>query len=296
MSNEQREEPKLTEVRDTSRRSLLGIGATGAMALLASGKIGEAQPSSGGGTVTAGAPRLIEREITYKSGDTDMRAFWVEPAVRPKAALIVVHEIWGLNVHIRDVARRFAAQGYIVLAPDLYTREGAPNLDVNNREALMAFLDSLSDTKIVADLQAAVEYLQAQGAAKVGSVGFCMGGLYSYLLACKSEQLSAAVDFYGRIVYAQTTPNKPESPLDLAPQLKCPLLCHFGETDASIPLADIEKLKEKLKQSSQPWKINVYPGAGHAFFNETRPSYNAGAAADAGEETLNFFRKHLIEN
>lgn len=282
-----------TTVRSNERRSLLAAGATGAVALLTTAKFGEAQPGTGAGNANTGAARLTEREVSYKSGDSDIRAFWVEPTVRPKAALIVIHEIWGLNAHIRDVARRFAGQGYIVLAPDLYTRDGAPNLDVNNRAGLMEFLASLSDTRIVADLEAAVTYLQAQGATRVGSMGFCMGGLYSYLLACKSERLSAAVDFYGRIVYGETTANKPESPLDLAPQLKCPLLCHFGETDASIPLADVEKLQEKLKQSAQPWKVNVYPGAGHAFFNETRPSYHAQAAKDAGAETEQFLRKYL---
>lgn len=282
-------------VRDSGRRSLLTAGATGAVALLATSKLGSAQPETPVSSINQGRVPLTEREVTYRSGDTDIRAFLVEPTVRPKAALIVIHEIWGLNAHIRDVVRRFAGEGYIVLAPDLYTREGAPNLDVNNRAALMEFLASLSDTGIVADLEAAIEFLQAQGAAKVGSVGFCMGGLYSYLLACKSERLSAAVDFYGRIVYEQTSANKPVSPVELAPQLKCPLLCHFGETDASIPLRDVEKLRDGLKQSTQPWKINVYPGAGHAFFNDSRQSYNAVAAADAGAETTEFFRKHLIE-
>lgn len=280
-------------VFDVSRRAVLSASATGAAAIALGAKLGAAQPDAGTSRANAAQSRLTEREVTYRSEDDEIRAFWAEPAVRPKAAIIIIHEIWGLNAHIRDVARRFARQGYIALAPDLYSRQGAPNLDVNNRAALMEFIASISDPQMIADLQAGIAYLNGQGIEKVGSMGFCMGGLYSYLLACKSEKLTAAVDFYGRIVYAETNANKPESPVELAPQLKCPLLCHFGETDASIPLGDVEKLKESLQRSTAPWKINVYPGAGHAFFNDTRPAYNASAAGDAGTETLRFFQEHL---
>ena len=276
-----------------NRRMVLGAGATGAAALALGAKLGAAQPDSA--PVKAGAAQkpLTEREITYKSGEDEIRAFYAEPVPRPKAAIIVIHEIFGLNAHIRDVARRFARQGYVTLAPDLYTRQGTPTLDLGDRPALMKFVASLSDPQIVGDLQAAISFLNAQGISNVGSIGFCMGGLYSYLLACQSDKLSAAVDFYGRIVYAETSPNKPVSPLELAPQLKCPLLCCFGETDASIPLSDVAKLRTALAGSTPDWKINVYPGAGHAFFNDTRPSYFAPAAADAGTETLRFFGQHL---
>jgi carboxymethylenebutenolidase len=280
-------------VAKINRRAVLSAGASGAAALALGAKLGIAQPESDSPNAGANQKQLTEREITFKSGGDEIRAFYAEPVPRPQAAIIIIHEIWGLNAHIRDVARRFASQGFITLAPDLYTRQGTPNLDLGDREGLMKFLASLSDPQIVGDLEAAISYLNGQGIARVGSIGFCMGGLYSYLLACQSDKLSAAVDFYGRITYAETSANKPVSPLDLAPQLKCPLLCNFGETDASIPQTDVAKLRTALAGSTQPWKINVYPGAGHAFFNDTRPSYHAAAAADAGTETLRFFREHL---
>lgn len=281
---------------DESRRTMIGAGAVGVAAMALNARFGEAQPETGPPRVDAGKVVLTEREITYPSGDASMRAFWVEPNIRPKAAIIIIHEIFGLNAHIRDVARRFARQGYVAIAPDLYTREGAPKLDVTDRTALMKFLASLSDVRVVGDLEAAITYLNKEGIARVGSMGFCMGGLYSYLLATKSEKLQAAVTFYGRIAYAETSANKPDSPVDLAPQLKCPFLGNYGETDGSIPLADIQKLREGLAKSNQPWKINVYPGAGHAFFNDTRPSYNAAAAADAGTDTLRFFKENLQDS
>ncbi len=283
-------------VRDEARRAIIGAGAIGAAALAMNGRLAAAQPESGVAKTDGGKNNLTEREITYKSGDADIKAFYVEPNIKPKAAIIIIHEIWGLNAHIRDVARRFARQGYVTLAPDLYTREGAPNLDINDRAAMMKFIADLSDGRVVGDLEAGITYLNGQGMTRVGSMGFCMGGLYSYLLATKSENLNAAVTFYGRIAYAEKTANKPDSPVDLAGELKCPLLSNFGETDASIPMSYVENLRAGLAGSTQPWKVNVYPGAGHAFFNDTRPSFNAGAAADAGTEALRFFKKYLQDN
>lgn len=277
-----------------TRRAVLGAGVAGftvsaAASLLRPGSV-LAQTSSS----KAAAGKTTSSEVTFPSGDATIKGYLAEPVdAKPAAAIIVIHEIFGLNDHIRDVARRFAVQGYLVLAPDLFTREGPTVLDPANREGMMAFIAGLPDRRLVADLDAAISYLKRHGAARVGSVGFCMGGLYSYLLAVKSDQLAAAVDFYGRIVYTELTPNKPESPVDLAPQLKCPLLCNFGETDAGITMDHVEQLRRRLGEARRPWKINVYPGAGHAFFNDTRPSYNKEAAADAGNEILSFFRAHL---
>jgi carboxymethylenebutenolidase len=281
---------------DVTRRRALSAGAAGALALATqrlSTLDAEAQPEAGIRKGEGNKMSLVERDVTFRSGADDIPAFSAAPTAQPQAAVIIIHEIWGLNAHIRDVARRFARQGYLALAPDLFSREGAPQFEPSDRKSLLEFLAAVPDRRIIGDLQAAIEYLTAQGAQKIGSIGFCMGGLYSYLLACKSEKLDAAVDFYGRIVYQQLSDNKPESPLDLAPQLKCPLLCNFGEEDASIPQSDVQKLREKLQGSAQPWTINVYPGAGHAFFNDTRPSYNAAAAADAGTQVLAFLKKYL---
>ena len=280
--------------KNQSRRVLLGTGAAAMALSTLKLKTSNAQPESNAAKADAGKPKLVERDVTFRSGDTQIKAFRVDPETKPQAAIIIIHEIFGLNLHIRDLARRFARQGYVCLAPDLYTREGTPNVDVANMPALRKLLASIPDRRIVADLQAGEEYLRGDGIAKVGSMGFCMGGLYSYLLACNSKTLNAAVDFYGRIVYPETNENKPQSPLDLAPQLNCPLLCCYGELDASIPQSDVEKLRNALKQSTQPWKINIYTGAGHAFFNDTRPSYNATAANDAGSETLAFLKKYVL--
>lgn len=288
-----------------SRREVIGVAAVGAAAIGAGGLIkGAVAQNQGTAPATPpakepppGTPEpgtVTSKDVTFKSGEASLKAYWAQPTQdTPKGGILVIHEIWGLTEHIRDMARRLAAQGYYVLAPDFFTRQGAPQLDPQNREAMMKFLASISDRQVIADAEAGLTFLKAGGAQKVGSVGFCMGGLYSYLLATKSPQLNAAVEFYGRVVYTELTENKPESPIDLAPQLKCPLLANFGETDASITVPQVEQFKEKLKQSAQPSKVNIYPGAGHAFFNDTRPSFNPSAAKDAWAEMIAFFKKYL---
>lgn len=285
---------------NSSRRRVLGAGALGiAASTLAGASVLKGAEALAQSTPAAPAKPVqnVSSEITYRSGDVSIKSFLAKPAgtVQDRgAAVIVIHEIWGLNDHIRDVARRFAAQGYTALAPDLFRGQQPPQVVVGNFKPVMDFLANIPDQRMVGDLEAAILHLNGQGSARVGSVGFCMGGLYSYLLATKSTRLNAAVDFYGRIVYPETNEKKPASPIDLAPQLKCPLLCHFGETDTGIPVSDVEILRERLRQSTQPWKINIYPGSGHAFFNDTRPSYDKASAADAWQETLDFFKKHLL--
>jgi len=283
---------------DTTRRRLLGAGAMG----LAVGALAGTSVLHGADAVAQTNPSAAPaassgREITYDGGDDKIKAYLAKPAgtVQDRgAAVIVIPEIWGLNDHMRDLARRFAAQGFTALAPDLFRGESPPKLEGNNFKPLLDFLGNIPDSRMVGDLEAAIVHLNGQGSARVGTVGFCMGGLYSYLLATKSSRLNAAVDFYGRIVYPETNAKKPESPINLAPRLKCPLLCHFGETDGSIPIADVEALRERLKGAAHPWKVNIYPGVGHAFFNDTRPSYDKAAANDAWQETLEFFKKHLV--
>lgn len=302
--------------KTVSRRDVLNTGTRGMVVAAGAALLQDTQasaqphpPTTGPRNAAPAAPGpgaypLTESTVTYRSGDTDIKAFLVKPEIKGAAgqqaqpALIIAHEIWGLTDHIRDVARRLARQGYITLAPDLFTREGAVKLDPADRPAMMKFLGSIPDKRVVADLEAGLDYLRGPrvNAGRIGSIGFCMGGLYSYLLATSSNQLAAAVDFYGRIVYAEKTENKPDSPLDLVPQLKCPLLCNFGEADLSIPVADVEQLKTRLTTIHYPWKVNIYPGASHAFFNDTRPSYHKEAAADAWNETLVFLRAHVLGN
>ncbi|MFQ5459135.1 MAG: dienelactone hydrolase family protein [Myxococcota bacterium] len=214
----------------------------------------------------------------------------------PQPGVIVIPDFRGLADHPNDIARRLAKAGYVALAVDLFSRS-EPLADPNDMAALFDRMQKLSDRKAVEDLQAAERYLHGLsqvGARHVGVIGFCMGGLYALLLACASETLHAAVDFYGMLRYAQTTPEKPLSPVERTPGLRCPLLGLYGEEDELIPLAHVRELEERLGKEGKNFEIHTYAGCGHAFFNDTRPdAYRPVAARDAWEKTIRFFAENL---
>ncbi len=224
------------------------------------------------------------------------------PAFRalPRAAgaqpgLIVIHDLCGPGDFVAEVARRLARAGYAALAVDLFSRS-MDRPDPSDLEALERRMMRLADDAAVEDLMAAERYLHglSQVAARgVGALGFGMGGLYAYLLGCQDEMVRAVVDFYGAIVYERTTPEKPISPIERAPNLRCPLLCFFGEDDTEIPVDHVRRLEKRLRRERKEFESRVYPGCGHGFFDETRESYQAEAAGDAWEKTLAFLARHL---
>jgi carboxymethylenebutenolidase len=200
-----------------------------------------------------------------------------------------------LYEHYRDVARRFAEEGFYTLAVDLYSREGAPNLP--DMESVFRWIAALPDRRVLGDLRAAVEYLSGRDDIRtdaIGVTGFCMGGQYALMAACTIPRLAACVSWYGMLRYAETNAVKPESPLMMAPRLGCPYLGLFGEEDGIIPLADVEALRAILERERKTFEIVTYAGAGHAFFNDTRAdAYRPAAAADGWQRCLAFFRRHL---
>jgi len=217
-------------------------------------------------------------------------------AGHPLPGLVLVPDVRGLSGHYRDVARRFAAEGFFTLAVDLYSREGAPELP--DMAAVFRWMRALPDRRVLADLGAAVEYLAGRPevhAEAIGITGFCMGGQYALMAACTVSRLAACVSWYGMLRYAETDDVKPASPLDLAPGLACPYLGLFGADDAIIPVADVEALRSALVREGKTFDLHVYPGAGHAFFNDTRPdAYRPEAAADAWRRALAFLGRHLV--
>jgi len=234
--------------------------------------------------------------VQFESAGAMIPAYLVLPDGKgPFSAVIVVHEIWGLVEHIKDVARRLAGQGYAAIAPDLYTREGGPPTS-GDLQVFRKFLGEIPDRQIVGDLEAAFHYLQGRPdirKEKIGIIGFCMGGFYALFASAQIPGLRAAVDFYGRLVYPELTEKKPLSPLDRAKNIRCPIQFHFGEADPSIPLDQVSRLKEILGTHGKTFELYTYPDAPHAFFNDTRDSYRPAAAQLAWQRTLAFFAKHL---
>ncbi len=217
----------------------------------------------------------------------------VQPEGGPHPGVVMIHDVWGLSDHTRDLAGRLAAEGFAVLAVDLYRRKGS--FEIRDPGA---WIRGLSDAVVLADVQGAADFL-AQGPASgrgVGVTGFCMGGMYAFLAACGCEGLAAAVPFYGMLSFAGPLleGKQGRAPLEAVGDLRCPLLAFFGEEDAYIPLAEVERLEERLQGVQMASEVVVYPGAGHAFMNDTRPdAHRPEVAVDAWGRCVAFLRERL---
>ena len=234
------------------------------------------------------APTEAQRVGIDREGGT-MNGFLCLPAEEGRRpAVAVVHEIYGVTGHTEDLTCRFARQGYVTLAPDLFWRVGTPNpSDFTDRAAFLRFRQSLDDEEMLASLDAAVAYLRALpqvDVAHVGIVGFCMGGYYAFLEAAHNPSLAACVGFYGA----------PVPPLlQRVEEMRVPVLGLFGEEDQSIPVEQVHQLEAALRRVGTPVEVHLYPGAGHAFFNDTSPTYRRHAAEDAWPIVLTFFGNYL---
>jgi carboxymethylenebutenolidase len=196
--------------------------------------------------------------------------------------VIVLQEWWGLVDHIKDVCERFAREGYVALAPDLYHGKTTKSPDEAGKLMMALQIDQAEK-----DLRGAIQYLlnhEATIGDKVGIIGFCMGGALSLYAASKNPQIGACVVFYG------THPNvKP----DLA-NLQAPILGIYAERDKSVPPDAVRQLEKQLKELGMSVEIHIYPDTDHAFFNDQRPDvYNPKAAEDAWKRVIQFFAKHL---
>jgi carboxymethylenebutenolidase len=231
---------------------------------------------------------IRETMVQYPSGNVTVRAYVATPKIGERhPAIIVVQEWWGLNDHMKDVARRYAAEGYVAIVPDLYSRlknEVVPMSNPNRAGELMGALKQEDGLK---DLNATVAYLKSVpevDAGRIGVTGFCMGGSYALMLPCVNADIKAAVPFYGQV------PN-PDTPLQ---NLGAPILYIYGEDDGWITKADVQRLVVALKKYKKPGEVKTYPGAPHAFFNDLRKEvYRAVEAKDAWTRALAFFQQYL---
>lgn len=234
-------------------------------------------------------------DVQWSHDDATLRAYLATPASGgPHPGLVLIPDVRGLVAHYRDVARRFAAEGFRTLALDIYSREGAPELQ--DMDGVMRWIRQLPDRRVLGDVRAARDWLAARPGTgpRVGVTGFCLGGQYTIMAACSVPGLSAAVSWYGMLRYAEHDDVKPESPLEMAPRLACPYLGLFGDEDGLIPVADVEELRAILTAHGRTFEIVRYPGAGHAFFNDTRPdAYRPDAAQDGFRRAVAFLRAQL---
>jgi carboxymethylenebutenolidase len=229
--------------------------------------------------------KVSSETISYPStGEVNVSGYLSTPQDKGRhPAVVVIHENRGLNDHTRDVARRFAAAGFVALAPDALSRKGGTGSMTSPDKAREA-ITSLPAEDAIADLKAGLVYLNGHPRVKngqLGSVGFCWGGARSFMLAIESELLKAAVVFYGSA-----------PPLEKLAQVRCPVLGIYGETDERIT-SRVPEVTAAMHAAGKNFEYKIYPGAAHAFFNDTGERYNAEAARDAWQLTLAFLRTNL---
>ena len=220
------------------------------------------------------------RDIRLTASDSfQFGAYRADPAFAPKAAIVVIQEIFGVNHHIRAVCDRLANEGYVAIAPSIFDRiepnftSGYSPDEIAVARKVVANPDWAA---MLRDTQAAIDAVRDVG--PVGIIGFCLGGSVAYAAATKLAGLSAAVGYYGGAI-ARFADDKPQVPTQL----------HFGEKDASIPLSDVDMIRAKRPEL----EIHVYPGAQHGFHCDERASYDKKSAEIAWPRSLAFFAKHL---
>ncbi len=223
--------------------------------------------------------------VSFTSNGTSAQGYLAIPASGRGRGVIVIQEWWGLVPHIKDVADRFAAAGFVALAPDLYHGKAASNQEPDEAGKLMMGM-KISDAE--KDLRGAINYISAHEAVtskKVGTVGFCMGGALSLFAAAHNpDNVGACVVFYGVHAFVM-------GDLD---QLQAPVLGIYAEKDDFTKAEMVDQLQKDIQKRGKHIEVHVYPNTHHAFFNDTRPEvYNREAAADAWKQTIEFLEKNL---
>jgi carboxymethylenebutenolidase len=209
--------------------------------------------------------------------------------------VLVVSEVFGVHEYIADVARRFAKQGYLALAPELFVRQGDPSAIASIPELMKEIISQTPDRQVLSDLDGCVSWAANNGGNvnKLGVTGFCWGGRIAWLYAARNPRVKAGVAWYGRLV-GDTNELTPANPVDIAPLLKAPVLGLYGGKDPGIPLESIEKMKAALAKGTSKSEFVVYPNSGHAFHADYRPSYVEADAKDGFARCLAWFKSHGV--
>lgn len=235
----------------------------------------------------------------YRSAPVDSTG--VVPKGLP--VMLVVSEIFGVHEYIADVTRRFARAGYFAIAPELFIRQGDPQAYSDMQSLMREVVSKVPDSQVMHDLDACVEWASKQGAdtKRLGINGFCWGGRVAWLYAQRSQQLKAAVAWYGRLS-GERNSLQPTHPIERVGELKAPVLGLYGAQDASISKASVEEMLAALRTAADQGvlaasnsKIKLYPNAGHAFHADYRPSYNPTAAQDGWKSALDWFEQNGLK-
>lgn len=284
-----------------SRRNALKATATATGAALGATFALSVQPVQAQTMIVTPADGLTAGTVKVKTKDgKEMDAYRAMPATgQGFGTILVVQEIFGVHAHIADLCRRFAKLGYYAIAPELYFRQGDPKAISDVQALLREIVAKVPDEQVLGDLDAAVAFAKGEGkadTAKLGITGFCWGGRIVWLYAAHSAALKAGVAWYGRVV-GDSTPLTPKHPVDIAKDLKAPVLGLYGGADTGIPNDTVDRMRAALKAGSpaaQKSQIDTYPDTPHAFNADYRPSYRKEQAEDAWKKALAWFKSNGV--
>jgi carboxymethylenebutenolidase len=238
---------------------------------------------------------LVAGEVKLPSGGVEIPAYRAHPDKPGKfPPILVVEEIFGIHEHIKDMCRRFAKMGHYAIAPECFARYGDPSKISDIQALLRDVVSKTPDSTVLADLDAAAAYAVKSGKAddsKLAVTGWCWGGRITWLYAAHNPKVKAGGAWYGRLVGAKTD-LQPKYPVDIAGELKAPVLGLYGAKDRGIPVETVDQMRAALKAAGKPSEIIVYPEADHGFNADYRPTYNKAAAEDAMAKLGAWFKKH----
>jgi carboxymethylenebutenolidase len=287
-SNQTAEFDSLLPHTIANRRSFL-VGS------LAAGFAMAVQPVSAQ-TITTDSAGLNAGEVKVPTKDGEMPAYRAMPAEGgPFPTVLVVQEIFGVHEHIKDVCRRLAKAGYIAIAPELYARQGDASKISDIAKLIADIVSKVPDAQVMSDLDATVAWAKASGKAdtgRLGVTGFCWGGRITWLYSAHNPGAKAGVAWYGPLV-GTPTDLKPKNPVDVAKDLKAPVLGLYGGADQGIPVEAVDKMREAMRAAKKPGDIIVYPDTPHGFHADYRPSYRKDEAEEGWQRLLSWFKIYL---
>ncbi len=248
-------------------------------------------------TITTDTKGLVAGEVKIPTSDGTMPAYRALPEGKgPFATVLVVQEIFGVHEHIKDLCRRLAKAGYFAVAPELYARQGDVSKMTDIPKIISSVVSKVPDAQVMSDLDATVAWAKSTGqadATKLAITGFCWGGRIVWLYAAHNPNLKAGVAWYGRLV-GEADPLHPKHPVDLAAELKAPVLGLYGGADTGIPQDSVEKMRAGIKGANNSSEIVVYPEAPHGFNADYRPTYREQPATDGWQRMLAWFEQHGV--
>jgi carboxymethylenebutenolidase len=271
-----------------SRRAFLVGGVTAGFALAVLPVSAE--------TITTDSNGLTVGEVKIPVTDGTIPGYRAMPSSSsPFATVLVVHEIFGVHEHIKDICRRLAKLGYLAVAPALYAREGDVGR-MSDMQEIMKVVAKVPDRQVASDLDSTVAWAKSTGEAdtgKLGITGFCWGGRQVWLYAAHNPALRVGVAWYGPLERPKTAMS-PDNPIDLVQQINAPILGLYGGADVGIPVAQVDAMRAALKAAGKPSEIVVYPDAPHGFNADYRPSYRPAAARNGWKRMTVWFKGHGV--